>query len=232
MLEDEEKRWKTIEKENVAKLTRLRGQLESLEREKAMWKNDDNAATTTRTVTQIAKDGGQHAATTTPAAALRQIEILKARIAALEGAVRFHRAASHTSALSSYNDYLAEPLVPHATTPDSTHISRVKQESKTLYKDLIAMATSPEAQLVRLPELRKKEERLQWRPVREGAEWRVLAQREGLEWWREGVRGLARDLGRRKGVMDKRKKGSGTELLKGEAGEVRIVGVDQGGGNV
>ena len=226
MLEEEEKRWKATEKENVAKLTRLRNQLESLEREKAAWKNNDSAATP-RSVTQLAKDGGQ-AATTTPAAALMQIEILKARIKALEAAVRFHRSAAHTSSLSSHLDYLAEPLVPHTTTA-GTHISRLKRESQSLYKDLIAMATSPEAQLIRLPELRKKEERLQWRPVKEGAEWRVMRQREGLEWWREGVKNLANDLGRRNRVMGKRRKGTSTDALKEEASEVRIVGVDLDG---
>lgn len=221
-LEEESARWKTSEREHMAELTRLSREIVTLEKEKARWKNSHSAATPT--VTQIAKDGGQ--AAVTPAAALRQIETLQSRIAALEAAVRYHRSVAHASSLASYNDYLAEPLLPRTTTA-TPHISRTMRETRGLYKDLIAMATAPEAQLVRLPALRKKEDRLKWRPLREGAEWQVMGQREGLEYWREAVRGLTRETAReRKRAQMAAASMKKTAGLTKEAGQVRIVGVD------
>ncbi|KAI4209020.1 MAG: hypothetical protein L6R36_009547, partial [Xanthoria steineri] len=63
--------------------------------------------------------------------------------------------------------------------------ARLKQsEGKTIVSELLRLAVDPANGVPKLRE-RKKEERLNWRPVRETCRWQVGRAREEWEEWRE-----------------------------------------------
>lgn len=219
---------KAREKDYVAKLTRLHDEVQSLRAEKE----------TLKEAIKTAPGGTQNApaTTTAPASAssLLHIETLEAEIASLNSTVRYLRTSHHQTSLSASNAYLALPLVPP---PQPRH--HLEAEAKDVLREMLHLVSQPASEPVKLRR-RAKEDRLQWRPIRETSQWQVQRQKEEWqEWkeWRDGVAHRARlerrEASRRRELKNERMKEESVSAAKtavkvGEGeGEVKIV--DDGG---
>lgn len=120
---------------------------------------------------------------------LRQIQLLKSEIAALQASMRYLRSVSHNRTLASSLTFLSVPLIASPPAPRT----RLQSEAADVLREMLHLTTRPENRLVRL-KLMSREDRLKWRPTRETSQWVLSRQTE--EWhsweeWRDGVTGKA-----------------------------------------
>ena len=222
-LEASAKSFKASEKDYVVKLTRLKDELQSLREEKETWKES---------MRTLPADGQTAPRATAPSSAssLLHIESLEAEIASLQSTIRYLRTAHHRTFLSTSETYLASPLVP----PPPYH-HPLEAEAKDVLREMLHLVSQPSSQPVKLRR-RAKEDRLQWRPIRETSRWQVQRQKEEWqEWkeWRDGVAQRAslerREEARRRELKEARRKREELDdsmhlPVKVGYGEVKIVG--------
>ncbi|KAG8531197.1 uncharacterized protein KY384_004555 [Bacidia gigantensis] len=222
--------FKNKEKDYVAKLSRLRKELETLEGERETWKQAPKSPPADLRTDQAAST----AVTPTSVTTLLQIDSLKAEMAALQSTVRYLRTAHHQSFVNVSNSFLSTPITPRVMPQD--HLAR---EAKDVLKEMVHLISQPGSQPIQL-QRRTAETRLRWRPAKESSTWQVQRQREEFEEWREWRDGVARRaVGKRKEerrlqeVREKRDDAAPLlgqmGLSKGAAGEVKIFGVDDNG---
>ena len=189
------------EKDLFGKLTHLQTELRSLEAEREQWKQSPQMAEPT---SQQGLDAG---ASTSPMS-LRQIDILKSEIQALQSSIRYLRSASYNHTLSSSYKFISEPLTPAQSPP-----SHIQTESKDLLKEMLSLVSQSENQIVRL-QPRNKADRLRWRPARETSNWKVQRQREEWEEWREWRDGVARKSAFNKREEERRKEARSKHVMR------------------
>ena len=177
--------FKEKEKDYTAKLSRLRMELQTLERERETWKQASKSATADSQANQAAP-----AAVPTSTATLLQIDALKAEITALQSTVRYLRTIHQQSFLAASNKFLSAPITPRPPSRNP-HVTEIKDA----LKQMVQLVAQPNSQPIRL-QRRVQEDRLRWRPLKETSAWHVQRQREEFEEWREWRDSLTRRLGR------------------------------------
>ena len=216
--------FKAKEKDYTAKLSRLRGELESLERDREQWKQSAQPQPTDATQNQSVKEAPASAS------AHLHIESLKGEIATLESTIRYLRTAYQSSFSSSSSTYLSSPLIPEPSAK-----SHMASEAKDVIREMLHLISQPSAQPVKL-QRRAKEDRLRWRPAKDTSTWQSRRQREDWEEWREW-----RDVVAKRVLSEKKEESRKLEVRnkdsnqrpemvmpsKVEGGEVKIVGIDE-----
>ena len=209
------------EKDYVAKLTKLRKEVEKLEGERQTWKNTSQPQPS---ISQLGHITTGAAEAVTSLATLQQLDYLKSENAALQSSIRYLRSAHHQSFLSNSEAYLSTPL----TTP-IPQLQPIESEAKDVLREMLHLMSQPTSQPVKL-QRRPREDRLRWRPAKETSVWQVQRQREEWEEWREWRDGVAKrswqeakEQGRRREVKLK-----GGVLTKLEVG----IPDETGGGKV
>ena len=183
---------KSKEKDLLGKLSHLQNELRSLEAEREQWKQTPQIAPPT-------SQPGQDTTATTSQSSLRQIDILKLEIKALQSSIRFLRSASYNHTLSSAYEFVSAPLTPVKPPPPHIQI-----EAKDVLKEMLNLVSQSESQIVRL-QLRNKADRLRWRPARETSNWKFQNQKEEWEEWKEWRDGVARKSAMSKKEEERRK---------------------------
>ena len=186
-LESMNEAFKDKEKEYIAKLSRLRKELEAIENERETWKQSSQSAPANSRTSQ-----GAPVTTPTSAAALLQIEAYKAEIAALQSTVRYHRTIHHQSFVAASNNFLSTPISPQASSRP-----RLAPEAKDVLKEMVHLISESSSQPIKL-QRRAQEDRLRWRPVKETSAWHVQRQRDDFEEWREWRDAVAERAGRQR----------------------------------
>ncbi|KAL8815385.1 MAG: hypothetical protein Q9223_005472 [Gallowayella weberi] len=210
---------KQREIELINTVNRLRAERNDLRHQREVWvsKSDDLQGTSS----SASVPAGSRE--TTSEASLARIASLEAEIKTLEAAIRHLRSTSYAHTISSAHDFLSKPLIPQPSPQEQR--ARLKQsEAKSVVRELLRLASDPANGVPKLRE-RKKEERLNWRPVKETCWWQVdKTKEEWEEWkqWRDDVGGLKRRK-RDKRSQPERGKGVGA---KNVSEPVKVVDID------
>ena len=193
---------KLKENDLFSKLTHAQNELRNLEAEREKWKQAPQLAPT------ASQAGQAPTATTTSHASLRQIEILKAEIKALQSSIRYLRSASHRQTLSSAYDFLSAPIAPVDPAPPL-----IQTEAKDILKEMLNLISQPDRQVVRL-QPRAKADRLRWQPARETSTWKVQKQMEEWAEWREWRDGVAKKSLRNRKEEERKKEARSKNATK------------------
>lgn len=189
-------------KEATRRIARLEEDLRMLEVDRDHWKDQVSRLGNQAGSRDASSSSGSASNNTIPERAQAMMERLKAEISLLQSTIRHLRLSKFDASLSAAHSFLSEPLLPK---PVPSAKIQLAYESKDVLRSLLSLVTRPENGVVEL-KLRKREERLAWRPVRESARWQVSRQQEEWEVWREWRDDVARRR-RDLGMVEERRRG-------------------------
>jgi dynactin 1 len=178
------------EQEVAAELVRAQEDLRNLEAERENWSRyvpvaDGSASDGVTGPTQLTSPTGRgpHAENLAQGSSL-DIARLKEEIQTLQATIRHLRQSTYHTSLSKDNySFLSTPLYPKSDRAQNSRL-QFSGEIKDAFKTLLDVSVSD---TTGVPEIsfRDKAQRLNWRPAKETARWKVRQQMEDWEAWCE-----------------------------------------------
>ena len=219
-----------VQKENKIFKNEIRKReekLSELETEKQRWAQDTQPPPSPNKRGTVDPGGAYGDGVNLPPSTVtvQKISALEAELATQRSAIRHLRSQLTGHDHAQNMAFLSSPLIP-ATTAPSQSSKHIHEESHACLSTLLSLATSNAAQPISI-DIRRKEDRLKWRPKRQSSEWKLSVLREEYEGWNTWIKDLTKKAereGKRRRPTDFR-----GDMGKGqvESGEVRVVGAEE-----